>query len=102
MKKLFLLVLIALVSTSVHALNSQGYVEVKEYKAWLNVYDVYLQDDQEHQCTGGHKTRFWIEVDNTHFVSTIMAVFAANHTVSLSYSCDSSGYPVVTGIRVRR
>lgn len=102
MKKLFLLVLIALASTSVHALNSQGYVEVKEYKAWLSVIDVYLADNQEHQCSGSHKTRFWIEIDKTHFISTIMAAFAANHKVSLSYSCNSSGYPVINGIRVRQ
>ena len=97
--KLFLLFFFA--STQALAINTNGYEQIKEVKAWSTKIDVYLQSNQEHQCPGSLKTRFRADVEKEQHVSFLLAAFMAGKTVSLSYGCDSEGYPIISGVRVR-
>lgn len=99
MKK-FLFVLLAY-SGMAHAINTDSYVQIREVKAWDSQIDVYLVDNQEHQCAGDNKTRFLIDVTEAHKVSFIITAFSAGKSVSLAYNCNSEGYPVISGIWMR-
>ena len=89
-----------LLVNSAFAINSLGYVKIKEVKAWNTTIDVYLADDQEHQCTGSQKTRFLGESAKPHHVSFILTAFSSGKAVSLSYLCNNNGHPVINGIRM--
>jgi len=103
MKKIMMGTLLGMVSSLSFAqhYNTVGYVTLKEIKNWSNVYDVHLSDNQKHQCSGSHSTRFWVEKDKEQFVSSIMMALTARQSVNLNYYCNAQGYPVVSGIRIR-
>lgn len=100
MKKILLLATLTC-SGLASALDTVGYVKVAEIKAWTGRIDVLLEDNQQHQCPGDLKTRFIMDVAEPHKISFLLAAFSAGRPVSLSYSCDSEGYPAIQGIRVR-
>jgi hypothetical protein len=102
MNKFLALLFCALFTSSVFATNTSGYEKIREVKAWANVIDVYMQSNQEHQCSGGSKTRFLADASKPQYVSFLLAAFSAGHPVSLSYYCNSGGYPMITGVRVRQ
>jgi len=98
--KLKVLIFLSLLSSHAFAINTSGYEPISGLKAWSTKIDVYLQSGQQHQCSGGHKTRFQAEVVKEHHVSFLLAAFMANKIVSLAYSCNSSSYPIITGVRI--
>jgi hypothetical protein len=102
MKKIMSVILMSIISSSVMAINTSDYVEIKELKAWEPVIDVYFVDNQNHQCSGGHKTRFLADVNNKHHVSFLLTAFTAGLKVQLAYSCNQQGYPEISGIRYRK
>lgn len=97
-----LLITLFMVAHSAFAIDTSGYVEIKEVKAWDSAIDVYLIDNQQHQCENqAHLTRFLLDPSSNHKVSFILSAFAAGKKVSLSYTCNASGHPEISGIRVR-
>ena len=102
-KKTLALILTSLLFPQVcHPINSFGYVEIKEVKAWSSKIDVYLVDNQEHTCTNSSgTTNFHVDPNEQHMVSLVYMAFASNKKVSISYNCDTNGNPIVSGVRVR-
>lgn len=101
MKKSILIPL-SMVASSAFAIDTSGYVEIKEVKAFDSRIDVHLIDNQHHQCENqAHLTRFLLDSSSTHKVSFILSAFAAGKKVSLSYTCNADGNPEISGIRVR-
>ena len=100
-RKITLGLLLVVASFYVNAINTTGYVAISEIKSWSAHIDVYLSDSQEHQCNGGHKTRFLTDSTEANHVSFLLSAFMAGKGVRLSYSCNENGYPQITGVRVR-
>lgn len=101
MKNLVKCIVLLMLSSSALAIDTNGYVKIKEIKAWASQIDVYLDDLQEHQCSDTvHKTRFKADPTKTHYVSFLLMAFAAGKEVKLAYSCDEGGYPIIAGVRV--
>jgi hypothetical protein len=88
-------------SSNIFALDTVGYVKIKELKAWDTVVDVNLEGDQQHQCSGTLKTRFLADAGKNNHISFLLMAYAAGKTVSLKYTCNSNGHPEINGIRVR-
>ncbi len=88
-------------SNNILAIDTVGYVVIQQIKVWSGTIDIYLEDDQEHQCPGSLKTRYLVDVTKNQHVSFALASFMAGKTISLSYSCNENGHPWVEGIRVR-
>ncbi|MDV5168331.1 hypothetical protein [Photobacterium rosenbergii] len=89
-------------TTSVSAINTEGYVTIKEVKSWDTTIDVYLSDGQDHKCSDtNYKTRFVADSVKSHHVSFLLTAFSAGKSVSLAYNCDENGYPKIAGIRMR-
>lgn len=101
MRKLMMFITL-LSSSSALAINSEGYVEIKELKAWGDKTDVYFAGNQEHQCSGENKTRFLASNSNTVHVSLLISAFSAAYKISLAYTCNDEGFPEINGIRVRK
>jgi len=91
-----------LASSFTFALNSSGYVKIQELKAWQDKYDVYLLGSQKHTCSNQvHSTRFLVKTNDEALLPSIMMAFAAQHNIRISYNCDASGNPIISGIRMR-
>ncbi len=101
MKRIMFLIFV-LFSNFAIALDTVGYVKLKEVKAWDSTIDVYFEDAQHHQCPSeSHKTRFLADSRKSHHVSFLLTAFASGKFVSLSYKCQENGHPMIVGIRVR-
>lgn len=82
--------------------DTEGYEPLRDFKAWGNIVEVYFQSNQEHQCSNGsHLTRFRADATKEHHVTVLLAAFLSGKGVSLSYSCDSNGQPMIEGIRLK-
>ncbi len=79
-----------------------SYAKLREVKAWTTKIDLYYENNQEHQCLGGLKTRYLIKPDMSNHISLVYTAYAAGHIVSLSYSCGDDGFPWVVGVRVKQ
>ena len=89
-------------SNSVLAINSIGYVKIREIKAWDTTIDVYFEDNQKHTCSDeSHKTRYLADSRKEHHVSFLLSAFVSGKLVSISYQCQPDGYPMISGIRVK-
>ncbi|CAH7080132.1 conserved exported hypothetical protein [Vibrio chagasii] len=89
-------------SNSVLAINSIGYVKIREIKAWDTTIDVYFEDNQKHTCSDeSHKTRYLADSRKEHHVSFLLSAFVSGKLVSVSYQCQPDGYPMISGIRVK-
>ena len=102
MKRVLVGLLFLALTLRVYAENSIGYVTIKEVKAWDSKIDVYMTDNQEHQCSETiHKTRFLADAAKAHHVSFLLTAFTAAKAVRLEYRCQSDGTPLITGIRMK-
>ena len=92
----------AIFSNSVFAINSIGYVKIREVKAWDTTIDVYFEDNQKHTCSNeSHKTRYLADSRKEHHVSFLLSAFVSGKLVSISYECQPDGHPMISGIRVK-
>lgn len=99
-KKIIQTILLSLLTITIYAEDS-SYEKLREVKAWSSKIDLYYENNQEHQCSGGLKTRYLIKPDKSNHISLVYTAYAAGHLVSLSYTCGSDGYPWVEGVRVK-
>tara|TARA_B100001059_G_C17830875_1_gene584637 strand:- start:1882 stop:2187 length:306 start_codon:yes stop_codon:yes gene_type:complete len=92
----------AIFSNSVFAIDSIGYVKIREVKAWDTTIDVYFEDNQKHTCSNkSHKTRYKADSRKEHHVSFLLSAFVSGKLVSISYECQPDGHPMISGIRVK-
>ena len=81
--------------------NTTSYVRVSELKAWDHHIDVYFENNQEHRCSGGLKTRFLLEPDDDAKYRLLHSAFLAGKSVQLAYNCKADNFPWIVGVRVR-
>lgn len=85
-----------------YSLDTLGYAEIVEVKAWESTIEVYLSGAQQHQCENqAHPGRFLMDPASNHKMSVVLSAFMAGKKVSLSYVCNTEGHPEIAGIRVR-
>ncbi len=79
------------------------YKTVKELKAFDDHIGVYLADSVPHGCgtSDVNKTRFLLRPDQRTQYTLLLAAYLSNKEVNLRYTCDSSGLPRISGVRVR-
>ena len=80
--------------------DSVGKVKIKAFNIWDSHVDIYLADDQQHQCSGGLKTRFLLDPADQPKLSAMLLAYASGKNVSLAYNCGSDNYPWVVGMRI--
>ncbi|WP_422135468.1 hypothetical protein [Endozoicomonas sp. ALD040] len=100
-KKIIPTVVLTIFTITAYA-EDTSYAKLREIKAWTTKIDLYYENNQEHQCTGGLKTRYLIKPDKSNHISLVYTAYAAGHIVSLSYNCGDDGFPWVEGVRVKQ
>lgn len=88
-------------SSYVGAIDTSGYVQIREVKSWKSVVDIILVDGQKHQCGPTLQTTFKVSVADSHHISFALSAFTAGKKVRLRYGCNSNGEAIVTGIRIQ-
>ena len=79
-----------------------SYVEIKELKSWQNKYDIYLTKDHECGESASDRSRYELDSARENDFALLILAFAGNMKVNLRYSCGSTGYPRIAGVRVRK
>ncbi len=103
MKKLILI--IAFLNANLWAINTNSYSEISVLKIWPKSVDIYLVSSEDHKCSKlDYKKRFLLAGDsyNEKYISFALSAFTAGKKVSLSYLCNTSGYPEINGIRIKK
>lgn len=84
------------------AVNTTGYVQLSEVKAFDDRVLAYPADGQEHQCTSSlEKNAFRLDPAKKHTVAALYLAYAQRGTVNLSYDCGTDGLPYINAVRVR-